>query len=94
MEVKVRGNWGTVCDDSFDINDANVIRKFLGFPRGKIAFLGGHFGQGSGPILIDEIGCNGQESSPFHCSHRGLGVSNCFHQHNASVRCIGKSHYK
>ena len=42
--------WGTVCDDHFDINDAKVICKFLGFPDAIQAYRGAHFGEGSGPI--------------------------------------------
>lgn len=32
VEIKVFEQWGLVCDDHWDINDANVVCKQLGFP--------------------------------------------------------------
>ena len=48
------------------------------------------FGRGTGQILLDDTACIGNESSLFHCSHRGVGTSNCGHSEDAGVICEGK----
>ena len=46
VEVLYDGVWGTVCDDDWDINDANVVCKELGFGKAKEATLHSSSGKG------------------------------------------------
>ena len=50
-----------------------------------------HFGQGTGPIWLDTVFCTGSESELLDCSHDGIGVHNCVHSEDASVRCPSDS---
>ena len=48
VEVFVNGTWGTVCDDYWDIRDAEVVCRQLGFVRASSAESFAHFGSGLG----------------------------------------------
>lgn len=52
------------------------------------ARINGAFGHGFGPILLDDVGCSGIESSLLDCGHRGIGVHSCNHAQDAGVECI------
>ena len=87
VEVLVNGTWGTVCDHHWDINDAHVVCRQLGFRYALNAYLGARYGQGTGPILLDDVDCLGSESQLISCNHREVGNHNCQHREDASVRC-------
>uniref|UniRef100_A0A3Q2CCJ9 Galectin-3-binding protein A-like n=1 Tax=Cyprinodon variegatus TaxID=28743 RepID=A0A3Q2CCJ9_CYPVA len=87
VEIFHNGAWGTVCDDGWDINDARVVCQQLLYPGAKEAPGSAAFGQGSGNILMDDLGCTGNEISLLQCTFGGWGVHNCGHSEDAGVRC-------
>lgn len=87
VELYHLGSWGTICDDAWDINDAQVVCRQLGFPPASRAIGSASFGEGSGYILLDDVDCNGGEAFIENCVSRGFRQHNCGHSEDASVEC-------
>ena len=52
------------------------------------SYSNAHFGQGSGPILLKNVGCTGSESNLMNCTHDPIGaVGDCTHEDDAGVMC-------
>ena len=79
--------WGTVCDDDWDDSDSAVVCRQLGFDGVNATRVEAYYGQGSGPILLDDVRCTGKESYIWECSHRGWKVHNCGHSEDVGVDC-------
>ena len=93
MEVYYSRQWGTVCDDRWDLNDAQVVCRQLGFGTAIVARGRGYYGRGSGEIWLDELNCNGTESTIDNCSHDGWGIHDCSHREDAGVECSNGNFY-
>ncbi|XP_069511329.1 galectin-3-binding protein-like isoform X2 [Ambystoma mexicanum] len=91
VEVYYGEQWGTVCDDNWDLKDADVVCRSLGFENATQAVMGGKYGQGTGPILLDDVTCTGTESSLAQCKSKGLGKNDCSHAEDAGVICTGRT---
>uniref|UniRef100_A0A8C1IY27 Si:ch211-161n3.4 n=1 Tax=Cyprinus carpio TaxID=7962 RepID=A0A8C1IY27_CYPCA len=92
VEVLHRGQWGTVCDDSWDMADAAVVCRELDCGEPVDALINSHFGQGSGPIWISVVLCTGTESTLKNCGSAGWNKPFCTHNNDAGVICSGNTH--
>ncbi|XP_076025209.1 scavenger receptor cysteine-rich domain-containing group B protein [Genypterus blacodes] len=88
-----RSIWGTVCDDEWEEKDAQVVCRQVGCGPAKEAKRNAYFGYGTGPILLDNIQCEGTEMSLIDCEHAGWGQHNCGHHEDAGVICEGKTDF-
>ncbi|XP_061095004.1 deleted in malignant brain tumors 1 protein-like [Conger conger] len=89
VEIYHVGQWGTVCDNSWNMNNAEVVCRQAGCGRALDALSSAHFGQGSGPIWLGDVSCSGNESSLTQCQHPGFGSYNCSHHEDVGVNCSG-----
>ncbi|XP_067881166.1 scavenger receptor cysteine-rich type 1 protein M130-like [Heterodontus francisci] len=88
VEVFYNGTWGTVCSDTFDGPDADVICKQLQCgPLSSIDYYTQSFGEGSGPIWLDGMECISHESLLWQCQTEPWGKHNCEHREDAGVVC-------
>lgn len=104
VEVYLDDQWGTVCDDFWGLVDANVSLKCvsavtivplaqvvcrqIGCGQATSAPRNARYGQGTGPIWLDNVGCSRDDETLQECDHRGWGVHNCRHREDASAVCV------
>ena len=90
VELYYNGEWGTVCDDGWSSTDAGVVCRQLGLGTYGWSYSSAYYGQGSGPIWLDNVYCTGSESIITSCGHLGFNVTrSCSHWEDAGVWCYG-----
>ena len=88
IEYCYNGIFGTICDDEWSIQDANVACRQLGFQGARRAYGSAYFGPGTGPIWLDNLQCNDSESRLEDCPNKGWRVNDCTHNNDAGVECF------
>nr|KAF6374164.1 hypothetical protein mPipKuh1_009403 [Pipistrellus kuhlii] len=87
VEVYHRISWGTICDDNWDLKNAHVVCRHLGCGVAINATTSAYFGEGTEPILLDQVNCNGKEAHMWQCPSHGWGQHNCGHKEDAGAIC-------
>ena len=88
------GVWGAISSSNWDINDATVVCRQLGYSAGaEVALKNGVYGPVSGPVWITNLQCTGSETNVMECVHDGLGNKTEWQRrpYTASVICKDSS---
>lgn len=89
VEVLHNQQWGTVCDDGWELTNAQVVCKELGCGVALAAPRGAKFGKGNDPIWLDDVKCKGTEAGLRDCRLKSWGEHNCNHGEDAGAVCSG-----
>ncbi|XP_061306901.1 deleted in malignant brain tumors 1 protein-like, partial [Pezoporus flaviventris] len=92
VEVKLRGRWGAVADDTWDMVDAEVVCQQLGCGSAARAYIeSSRFGRDDSPINMVLVNCRGHEKALWECEVRGWGPYSGIHDFDTGVICQGFS---
>uniref|UniRef100_A0A8C9R926 SRCR domain-containing protein n=1 Tax=Scleropages formosus TaxID=113540 RepID=A0A8C9R926_SCLFO len=87
VEVYRWGQWGTVAQYNWDLNDAAVVCRQLGCGSAVVTPIRAHFGEGSGRVLLRDVSCNGSESALRDCGAVDFRHIDFPHKFDAGVIC-------
>ncbi|XP_050533340.1 uncharacterized protein LOC126901133 [Daktulosphaira vitifoliae] len=89
VEVKVLGEWGMICDDKFDVREADVVCRELGFPSSLAVKSNSYFGVpvNKTRFVLDDLECRGNEKSLYSCQFKEWGIHDCNAQESVGVIC-------
>ena len=86
VQIYLNGAWGNVCDDGWDLADADVACRQAGY-IGAIRPIH-EFGGGDGSFILSELDCLGDEERLDACRHPGIGRHICVGGEEAAVECF------
>ncbi|XP_044059556.1 HHIP-like protein 1 isoform X2 [Siniperca chuatsi] len=89
VEIFIRGEWGTVCDDLFTSKAGTVVCRQLGFTTVLAVMKRAALGEADSSvrILLDDVECEGGERSLLECKRSRVGKHNCSHGEDVGVIC-------
>ena len=90
VQVFYQGKWGTICSKDWDMREASVVCRQLGFKNGVA--LKDYVIGGTGPIWLDEVRCSGREEDLNSCRLRtcccGDDCTRCHTSRSSGVECF------
>ncbi|XP_067023937.1 scavenger receptor cysteine-rich domain-containing group B protein-like [Acropora muricata] len=86
VEVFYQGKWGKICRDEWDIDDAKVVCRQLGFQTALAEFLGMDTKDEKISVAMSNVACTGEESVLASCKRRD-GNHRCRNNIGAQAFC-------
>lgn len=86
LEVYHNAVWGSVCDDQWDISDAQVVCRQLGCGAALRADGNSVFGAGEGVVWLNKVECRGNEIHLWDCP-LSLNHTDCSHKKHVRLNC-------
>uniref|UniRef100_A0A3P9I8J1 SRCR domain-containing protein n=1 Tax=Oryzias latipes TaxID=8090 RepID=A0A3P9I8J1_ORYLA len=90
MEVKSNNSWSSVCEDDFDLLDAEVVCRELDCGAPSV-LQGALYGEAEAPILTREFLCEGHESVLLDCGSSWRKTKACPPDKAVGLTCSGKA---
>ena len=87
VEVLYYGQWGTICDRGWDVRDARVVCRQLGYPDAVRTLRSNRVPSGFSRIWLSNVYCTGREQNITSGSHEPWGINFCRHNRDAGVEC-------
>ncbi|XP_065887075.1 neurotrypsin-like isoform X3 [Dysidea avara] len=75
VEIFYDGEWGTVCDDIWELQDVHIVCREIGTPTSTIC------------NWLDSVQCTGTELYLSECPHSSWNSQNCVHSEDAGICC-------
>ncbi|XP_074497108.1 scavenger receptor cysteine-rich type 1 protein M130-like isoform X2 [Sebastes fasciatus] len=76
LEVKSNQSWSSVCEDDFDLQDAEVVCRVLGCGAPSV-LQGALYGDVEAPVWTKEFQCGGHESALLDCDSSDSDRNTC-----------------
>lgn len=89
VEVLYNGVWGRICDHGWNLHEANLVCRQLGYNDAVLAAYNEVFDKKAGVIGVTNVQCSGSEASITECAIRGKWgvVSSCSGGYDVGVMC-------
>lgn len=90
IEVFFNGEWGTICFQGWNLIDANVVCRQLGYSTAITTYRNETFEDRSGFTWLTDVQCKGNETLLSECKYGKNLQSDCTQQRVVGVFCGGK----
>ncbi len=81
--------WSSVCEDDFDLRDAEVVCRELGCGTPSV-LQGALYGEVGPPMWFKEFQCEGNESALLDCRSSDSARDNCSAAKSVEFTCSGR----